>query len=72
MRAARSQIDMAEAGVIGAAAYPNPQVTFMGGPQHAAIPCSIAGEYIIASLPSRKPSKTRSCGVHASVQPKRA
>ena len=38
VRAARSQIDMAEAGVVGAAAYPNPQLTFMGGPQHARIP----------------------------------
>jgi cobalt-zinc-cadmium efflux system outer membrane protein len=38
VRAARSQITMAEAGVIGAAAYPNPEVILTGGPQHARIP----------------------------------
>ncbi|HET7060973.1 MAG TPA: TolC family protein [Nitrosospira sp.] len=41
VRAARSQIDMAEAGVVGATAYPNPQLTFMGGPQHARIPSAL-------------------------------
>ena len=46
VRAARSQIDMAEAGVVGAAAYPNPQVTFMGGPQHARIPSANPATYI--------------------------
>lgn len=38
VRAARSQINMAEAGVVGAAAYPNPEVIVTGGPQHARIP----------------------------------
>lgn len=38
VRAARSQMDAAEAGVIGASAYPNPTVTFMAGPQHARVP----------------------------------
>lgn len=38
VRAARSQVDAAEAGVIGAAAYPNPMVTVIAGPQHARIP----------------------------------
>jgi cobalt-zinc-cadmium efflux system outer membrane protein len=38
VHAARSQIGMAEAGIVGAAAYPNPEVTLTGGPQHARIP----------------------------------
>ena len=33
VQAARSQIHAAEAGVVGAAAFPNPQLTFMAGPQ---------------------------------------
>ncbi|MBN9125603.1 MAG: transporter [Nitrosospira sp. 56-18] len=37
-QAAKSQVGMAEAGVIGAAAYPNPVVSVIGGPQHARIP----------------------------------
>ncbi|KIO48958.1 TolC family protein [Nitrosospira sp. NpAV] len=37
VRAARSQVDAAEAGVIGAAAYPNPEVALSGGPQHPRI-----------------------------------
>jgi cobalt-zinc-cadmium efflux system outer membrane protein len=37
IRAARSQVDIAEAGVIGASAYPNPQVSLIGGPQHPRI-----------------------------------
>ena len=37
VRAAQSQVGIAEAGVIGAAAYPNPQVSVIGGPQHPRI-----------------------------------
>lgn len=37
VQAARSQIHAAEAAVVGAAAYPNPQLTFMAGPQHARV-----------------------------------
>ncbi len=37
VRAAQSQVDVAKAGVIGAAAYPNPQVSVIGGPQHPRI-----------------------------------
>jgi cobalt-zinc-cadmium efflux system outer membrane protein len=40
VRAARAQIDVAEAGVVGAAAYPNPEVTLSGGPQHPRIPAA--------------------------------
>jgi cobalt-zinc-cadmium efflux system outer membrane protein len=43
---------MAEAGVVGAAAYPNPQLTFMGGPQHArilqALPANIHRQFTVA------------------------
>lgn len=38
VQAANFQIKAAEAGVTGASAYPNPQLTFMAGPQHARIP----------------------------------
>jgi cobalt-zinc-cadmium efflux system outer membrane protein len=38
VQAANFQIKAAEAGVVGASAYPNPQLTFMAGPQHARIP----------------------------------
>jgi cobalt-zinc-cadmium efflux system outer membrane protein len=38
VQAAHFQIRAAEAGVIGASAYPNPQLTFMAGPQHARLP----------------------------------
>lgn len=38
VQAAHFQIRAAEAGVTGASAYPNPQLTFMAGPQHARIP----------------------------------
>ncbi|PTR06315.1 cobalt-zinc-cadmium efflux system outer membrane protein [Nitrosospira sp. Nsp5] len=37
VRAAQSQVSIAEAGVIGAAAYPNPQLSVVAGPQHARI-----------------------------------
>ncbi|SFW34024.1 outer membrane protein, cobalt-zinc-cadmium efflux system [Nitrosovibrio sp. Nv17] len=40
VRAAQSQVDMAESGVVGAAAYPNPQVSVIGGPQHPRIPAA--------------------------------
>ena len=38
VKAAHFQIRAAEAGVVGASAYPNPAMTFMAGPQHARIP----------------------------------
>jgi cobalt-zinc-cadmium efflux system outer membrane protein len=38
VQAANFQIRAAEAGVVGASAYPNPQLTFMAGPQHARLP----------------------------------
>ncbi len=37
VKAARSQVGMAESGVISAEAYPNPQVSAIGGPQKARI-----------------------------------
>lgn len=37
VQAANFQIKAAEASVIGASAYPNPQLTFMAGPQHARV-----------------------------------
>jgi cobalt-zinc-cadmium efflux system outer membrane protein len=40
VKAAKSQVGMAEGGVIGAAAYPNPQVSVIGGPQHPRIPAA--------------------------------
>ncbi len=40
VRAARSQVGMAESGVISAEAYPNPQVSAIGGPQQARIPAA--------------------------------
>ena len=39
-RAAKSQVGMAEAGVVGAAAYPNPVVSVIGGPQNPRIPAA--------------------------------
>jgi len=45
VRAAQSQVDAAAAGVIGAAAYPNPQVTIAGGPQHARVPAGLPANY---------------------------
>ncbi|MDQ3186715.1 MAG: TolC family protein [Pseudomonadota bacterium] len=41
VRAAQSQVDVAAGGVVGAAAYPNPQVSLTGGPQHARIPSAL-------------------------------
>ena len=40
VRAARSQVGMAESGVISAEAYPNPQLSAIGGPQQARIPAA--------------------------------
>ncbi|HVW65846.1 MAG TPA: TolC family protein [Nitrosospira sp.] len=40
VKAAKSQVGMAEAGVVGAAAYPNPVVSVIGGPQHPRIPAA--------------------------------
>jgi len=40
VRAARSQVGIAESGVISAEAYPNPQVSGMVGPQDARIPAA--------------------------------
>lgn len=37
VHAARSQVGIAESGVISASAYPNPQVSAIGGPQHPRI-----------------------------------
>lgn len=37
VHAARSQVGIAESGVISASAYPNPQVSMMGGPQNPRI-----------------------------------
>ncbi|MEO8767554.1 MAG: TolC family protein, partial [Nitrosospira sp.] len=45
VRAAQSQVGMAEAGVVGASAYPNPQVTVAGGPQHARVPAGLPANY---------------------------
>lgn len=38
VQAAHFQIRAAEAGVVGASAFPNPQLTFMAGPQHPRVP----------------------------------
>ncbi|SOD41269.1 TolC family protein [Nitrosovibrio sp. Nv4] len=43
VRAAAFQVDMAGAGVVGAAAYPNPQVSVIGGPQDPRIPAANPG-----------------------------
>lgn len=45
IRAAQSQVEMAEAGVVGAAAYPNPQVIVAGGPQHVRVPAGNPANY---------------------------
>ena len=41
--AARSQIDIAEANVVSASAFPNPDVTVMIGPQSKRLPASVTG-----------------------------
>ncbi len=38
VQAARSQVDMAEAGVVSASAFPNPRVTVMAGPDSPRLP----------------------------------
>ncbi|PTN12298.1 TolC family protein [Nitrosomonas aestuarii] len=43
VHAARSQIDMAEAGVVAASAFPNPNVSIKVGPQGNRLPRSITG-----------------------------
>lgn len=43
VQAARSQVHMAEAGVVAARAYPNPNVTVKVGPQSRRMPASITG-----------------------------
>lgn len=45
VRAAQSQVDIAAAGVVGAAAYPNPQVMLTGGPQHPRIAAANPATY---------------------------
>lgn len=43
VQAARSQIDMAEADVVSARAFPNPRVTVVAGPQSKRLPASVTG-----------------------------
>ncbi len=43
VRAARSQVNIAESGVVSASALPNPQVTFMAGPDSRRLPESLTG-----------------------------
>ena len=43
IQAARSQVDMAEAGVVAARAYPNPNVAIKVGPQSKRMPVSVTG-----------------------------
>ncbi|WP_371264085.1 TolC family protein [Nitrosomonas marina] len=43
VQAARSQIDMAEADVISARAFPNPKVSVEAGPQSKRLPASVTG-----------------------------
>ncbi|WP_240141420.1 TolC family protein [Nitrosomonas sp. HPC101] len=38
LQAARSQVDIAEAGITSASAFPNPEVTFMAGPDRPRLP----------------------------------
>ncbi|SDA28089.1 outer membrane protein, cobalt-zinc-cadmium efflux system [Nitrosospira sp. Nsp18] len=40
VRAAGSQVEVAQAGVVRATAYPNPTVSVIGGPQHPRIPAA--------------------------------
>ncbi|SFP73755.1 outer membrane protein, cobalt-zinc-cadmium efflux system [Nitrosomonas cryotolerans] len=43
VRAAQSQVDIAKANVVGAAAFPNPEVTVMAGPDRPRLPISETG-----------------------------
>lgn len=45
VRAARSQVSAAQAGIVGAAAYPNPQVSVLAGPDHPRIPAANPSTY---------------------------
>lgn len=41
--AARSQVNIAEAGIVSASAFPNPEVTFMAGPDTPRLPFELTG-----------------------------
>lgn len=43
VQAARSQVNIAEANVVSASAFRNPEVTFMYGPQSNRLPSSVTG-----------------------------
>lgn len=43
VHAARSQVNIAEAGVVSASAFPNPEVTFMAGPDTPRLPFELTG-----------------------------
>ena len=43
VQAARSQVNIAEANVVSASAFRNPEVTFMAGPQNNRLPSSVTG-----------------------------
>ncbi len=43
VHAARSQVDIAQANVVSASAFPNPEVTVMAGPQSNRLPSSVTG-----------------------------
>ncbi|MDO8437603.1 MAG: TolC family protein [Nitrosomonadaceae bacterium] len=45
VRAARSQVGIAESGVISASAYPNPVVSVIGGQSEARIPAALPAKY---------------------------
>jgi outer membrane protein, heavy metal efflux system len=60
VRAARSQIDIAEADVVSASAFPNPKVTVMAGPQNNRLPSAVTGpsntqREVIVSQPIENP-----------------
>lgn len=43
VQAARSQVNIAEAGIVSASALPNPEVTFMAGPDTPRLPLELTG-----------------------------
>ncbi len=60
VHAARSQIDIAEANVVSASAFPNPRVTFMAGDQGNRLPSQVTGpsefqREILVSQPNENP-----------------
>jgi len=60
VRAARSQIEIAEADVVSASAFPNPKVTFMAGDQGNRLPSQVTGpsdfqREILVSQPIENP-----------------